>query len=267
MNRKFSITVTGLALAAALGLAGCGGQSSTSTSSAAASGGASSAQAANATSASASATPETPTAAALYPKMKAAVKSATSAHVTATDTGGSKETYEVTGNQAGTNATLAITSPTKGKAQVRIIGAKGYLKGDATYWKAVGAPTATASKLVGKWVALPASRMSSLGEVGIKNIADDTFKNDPTSAQLAKGTVAAADLDGTKAWKITGFDGTSSSSLWVAAEGEPYPLRVAGTKASTGTRSTEDVRFDQWNSAPKAVAPAASEIVAAPGQG
>ncbi|OMH31146.1 hypothetical protein [Tersicoccus sp. Bi-70] len=267
MNRKFSITITGLALAATLGLAGCGGSSSTSTSSAAASGGASSAQAAEASSPSATPTPETPTATVLYPKMKAAVKAATSAHVKATDVSGSKETYEVTGNQAGTNATLSIASPTKGKAQVLIVGTKGYLKGDATYWKAVGAPTAAASKLIGKWVAVPAAKMSSLGEVGIKNIADSTFKNDPTSAQLAKGTVTAADLDGVKAWKITGFDGTSASSLWVAADGEPYPLRVANTKASTGTRTTEDVRFDQWNSAPKAVAPAASEIVAAPGQG
>ncbi|GGC95777.1 hypothetical protein GCM10011512_23520 [Tersicoccus solisilvae] len=272
MNRKFSITITGLALAAALGLAGCGGAAGTSGSSAATGGTASSAQAADA-SPSSTPTPDTPSATELYPKMKAAVKAATSVKVSGTASSGQFQKIEFAGNRAGTNLAMTLTT-SQGTAQVRIVDKTAYVKGDQKFWSQAGAGSA-AAKLVGKWVKAPST--SSFKGANMNEVLDDAFKKDPTAAELKSAKVEEADLDGVKAYKLSDVDGSSDGAIWVAADGEPYPLRITSSKAKSSASSSpsagassssaSDLRLSQWNAVPKVAAPAASEIVSIPGQG
>jgi len=220
------------AVVAALLVAGCsGGSSGTVTT-----GGSSPASVA------ASAGPP-PDAAALGKQVKSATAKAASFHILAALTqGGSKVSMNMSltrsGEMSGTmsvNQTPVSLLVTQGHAYVKVT--SGLLKSQHL-------PTAACTLMCGKYLKMPTGQAKEM----LNGMDVSSLLGQLSALKLTY--VRTVTVNGEPAWQMRASDG---STVYVAAQGPPYPLRV--------TKGASRADFTQWNAVTIPPPPPASQIV------
>ncbi|WP_327267257.1 hypothetical protein OG233_30560 [Streptomyces sp. NBC_01218] len=144
-------------------------------------------------------------------------------------------------------------------AEVIEASGKKYIKGDKAFWTASfkGRPGAgkAVPQLAGKWVITPAN------QAGMPDICDKqaflaAMDNDKSERQGMKKT-GTATVDGKEAVVLKKTNGAETSTLYVAAEGRPYLLKVT----TTGGKSPGTMTFSDYDKPVKAPTPPADQIV------
>ena len=225
-------TAGSAAVLAVLVVAGCsGGSSGTATT-----GGSSPA------SVSASAGPP-PDSAALRQQVKMAMAKATSVHISAVVSQG--------GSKVSVNMSMTLSGDMSGtmsadQTPVNVLVTRGhtYLKVSSGLLKSQHLPSAACALVCGKYLKMPNGQakgmlngldMSSLlGQVSVPRLS----------------YVRTVTLNGQPAWQMRAGDG---STVYVAAQGPPYPLRV--------TKGVSRADFTQWNAVTIPAPPPASQVV------
>ena len=220
------------AVVAALLVAGCsGGSSGTATT-----GGSSPASVA------ASAGPP-PDAAALGRQVKSATAKATSFHILAVLTqGGSKISMNMSttrsGEMSGTmsvNQTPVSLLVTQGQAYVKVT--SGLLKSQHL-------PTAACTLMCGKYLKMPTGQAKEM----LNGMDVSSLPGQLSALKLTY--VRTVTVNGQPAWQMRASDG---STVYVAAQGPHYPLRV--------TKGANRADFTQWNAVTIPPPPPASQVV------
>jgi hypothetical protein len=105
--------------------------------------------------------------------------------------------------------------------QITTVGGATYVKGDQRVWEAFGAPASVQGRLAGRWVKVRPQRFASLGSFSLDSLTAGLTRNG--SRLVAK--VEQATLDGRKVLVLRRRDG---SRTYVANTGPAYPLRTEG---------------------------------------
>jgi hypothetical protein len=191
---------------------------------------------------SASAGP-TPDAAALPKQVKSAMKNATSFHVSAVVTqGGSKVSADMSMARSGEmSGTMSA-----GQAPVSVLVTQGhaYLKVTSGLLKSQHLPTAACTLICGKYLKVPASQAKSM----LNGMDMSSFLGQVSVPRLSY--VRTVTVNGQPAWQMRASDG---STVYVAAHGPPYPLRM--------TKGSSHADFTQWNAVTIPPPPPASQVV------
>jgi hypothetical protein len=125
------------------------------------------------------------------------------------------------------------------------IGDDVYFKGDDAFMASIIGDDKNVEKLLkGKWMKSKASDAAEM--TAFFSISDEIFKDLPTD--LRRGDTGV--INGIKALELIESDG---GKMWVATEGEPYPLRLDG-----GADGTID--FTEYGATLDLKAPPASEV-------
>jgi hypothetical protein len=117
------------------------------------------------------------------------------------------------------------------------IGDRAYFRGDETFWQQFGGGDVI-ELLEGRWVEAPADTgdLASLTPLtDLEQFFGGVLEDHGT---LAKGD--ETEIGGVAAIAIE--DTTEGGTLYVATEGEPYPLKIDGPDDSPGS-----IVFDEWN--------------------
>ncbi|MEU9382392.1 hypothetical protein AB0D38_16020 [Streptomyces sp. NPDC048279] len=119
-----------------------------------------------------------------------------------------------------------------GTGQIRWYGGDTYMKGDKKFWQLLAGDQkgvspqkagAISELLSGRWLKMPAGSMDTDENLPSCDAAAIFTKDSPDSS-LARG--ADTSVNGRRAVTLTGKDGAATHTLVVAAEGEPYQLRM-----------------------------------------
>lgn len=172
-----------------------------------------------------------------------ALQQAGSVHLSGTVSSGGQQTQLdlfVQGTDASGSISLA-------GQQVQIIatGGKAYLKAPAAFWSSQGIPSALAGQLGGQWVIVPADTPKGLGFVSLSALTAELRQ--PSDGTTIQDGVTTAQLDGKPVVVVSQSDG---STLSVAAEGTPYPLKAESKGSSPGTLTLSQFGTRQDISAP-----------------
>jgi hypothetical protein len=120
-----------------------------------------------------------------------------------------------------------------------------FIKGSPAFYRHVAGPSA-AQLLQGRWLKAPASTgsLASLASLtNLKQLVDTTLA---AHGALVKG--ASTTVEGKKVIAIT--DTAQGGTLYVAAQGPPYPIAVSKSGAGSGK-----VAFEDWNGPVSVTAP------------
>ena len=220
------------AVVAVLLVAGCsGGSSGTATT-----GGSSPAGAA------ASAGPP-PDPAALGKQVRSATAKATSFHVLAVVTdGGSKISMNMSMTRSGEMS--GTMSANKVAVTMLVTRGHSYIKISSGLLKSQHLPSAACALVCGKYLEVPAGQAK-----GMRNGLDMPSLLRQLSA-TSLTYVRTVTVNGRPAWQMRASDG---STVYVAAQGPPYPLRV--------TKGVSRADFTQWNAVTIPPPPPASQVV------
>jgi hypothetical protein len=122
--------------------------------------------------------------------------------------------------------------------QVVVVGDKAYLKAEDDFWEQFGG-AAVAQLINGRWLVAPTSTAAFASFTAFTDI-DQLFQGvlGDTSTDLEKGDETS--VDGTDAIALT--DPSKDGTLYVATEGEPYPLKIEGNDQNEGS-----ISFTDWN--------------------
>ncbi len=145
-------------------------------------------------------------------------------------------------------------SPTRGGGSVTndgatiqlvVGGGEVYMKADAASWQKLGGSSmsAAAAQLVAdKWVKAPATNpdFRGLANIGdLKSFLDEGFKPE---GQVSKQGVTTVDGK-----RVVPLVDSTGSTLYIAATGQPYAVKIVNTAKSSGGAGT--VTFDHYGSA------------------
>jgi hypothetical protein len=124
----------------------------------------------------------------------------------------------------------------EGGEELKIVetGGKLYVQASKGFWSQSGVPASAAGALAGKWVIVPKNAAGQLMPFSMKSLAEEL--RHPTDGKI-KDDVKTSTLDGKKVVVVTQTDG---STLDVAAEGTPYPLRTVDKGKDAGTIDASD---------------------------
>jgi hypothetical protein len=188
-------------------------------------------------------------------KSQAAAKAADSVHVT--------------GNVASEGQTVTIDMRLKkgvggrgtvsvGSSPVEIlrIGDAAYLKASKDFWTQV-ANAAVGAKLADKYVkgsTKDATFKSFLSFTDLGSMFDSIFDTSSTGLQKVDGKT----IDGVPTVGIKDPDPQNGGTLYVATQGQPYPLLIESDSASTDKGS---VTFDEWNKSIELTSPPADQVL------
>ena len=106
-----------------------------------------------------------------------------------------------------------------------------YMKGDAALWSSFGVPDVAVGQLAGTWVQMPQGADSGLETFTFDGFVDEIRGGSDGAGGDAQEEVETGELDGQDVVVVTEDGG---SKLYVAATGEPYPLKVVNTGAEAG---------------------------------
>ena len=106
-----------------------------------------------------------------------------------------------------------------------------YMKGDAALWSSFGVPAEAVGQLAGTWVLMPPGADSGLETFTFDGFVDEIRGGSGGTGGNAQEEVETDELDGQDVVVVTDDNG---SKLYVAATGEPYPLKVVNTGAESG---------------------------------
>jgi hypothetical protein len=144
----------------------------------------------------------------------------------------------------GEGATGRITQNGAG-AEIIVVGDEIFLKGDRAFYESLGGESVV--RLLGdKWLKVPAGGdgFESFEQItDMETLLDEALR--PEGGTVEKGE--QSDVDGTPAIGLT--SGERRGTLYVATEGEPFPLKIVGE----GDRG--EITFDGWNEPAELEAP------------
>jgi len=191
-------------------------------------------------SASAGAPPDTAT---LRQQVKSAMAKATSVHVSAVvSQGGSKVSVNMdmtrSGDMSGTmsdNGTPVNVLVTQGHTYIKV--SSGLLKSQHL-------PSAACALVCGKYLKMPNGQAKSM----LNGLGMSSLLGQVSLPKLSY--VRTVTLNGQPAWQMRASDG---STVYVAAQGPPYPLRA--------TKGVSRADFTQWNAVTIPAPPPASQVV------
>ncbi len=126
------------------------------------------------------------------------------------------------------------------------VGETVYIKGSADFYKHIGGKAA-AQLLEGKWLKAPAtsSDFASIGQLtNLRELIDQTLADHGALSKDATTTVNGQQVVG-----LT--DKSKGGTLYVAANGKPYPVQIAKSGSGSGS-----ISFGRWNEAVTLAAPA-----------
>lgn len=136
-----------------------------------------------------------------------------------------------------------------------------YMKADAATWqRAGGGHPEVATLLAGKWVKIPTNDADFADTAKFTSLAELANLFDPGTAGPADevtGTKSRATLRGVDAVRLT----DEGNSLYVAAVGKPYPLRLQGPPAGTSDLAGFTFDFLEFNRPVPLASPPAGQIV------
>lgn len=145
--------------------------------------------------------------------------------------------------------------PPDAEARTVVAGGVVYLRGSARFWKTIGPSLdgsvvpSQASKLAGKWVALPPGSAAALSSLSIEGYADWIKQARDDFAKT--GTAVVADL------KAVGLADRKGGMLWVAQRGITYPVAIVTVASGHSYR----VAFSNWGLATPPTAPAGARPI------
>ncbi|GAA3148208.1 hypothetical protein [Streptomyces echinatus] len=147
-------------------------------------------------------------------------------------------------------------------ADVRQAGGATYMKGDEKFWQQMGGEEGSSAEetkaltelLKGRWLKMPSGKGQADDQFPFCDI-DTMFEKDKDEARLTRG--ADTQVNGTSAVTLTGKDGAETQTLLVAAEGEPYALRMA----VKGGKEPGSFDFLAFNEPVTVTAPPAGEVM------
>ena len=245
--RTVVVSVVTVAAAAAL-VSGCSSSSGASSSSASSSSAPASSSAASAGGSS--------TLASLPPtrvlaKAQAALGGAKSVHFTASSTGQNGAGGYDLKLLANGNATGTVTFD---GAQLKVvrIGDVAYLSGHPDYL----APLAPGQNLAGKWVELPATHQAVANLLGVADL-----RTGLGGVLLPKGSVAfgpSKAVDGHPTVALVETSSSGGGTVYVAADGTPYPLLI---ESAPGSDTGSSARFTEWDEPVTVTAPPAAQVI------
>ena len=134
------------------------------------------------------------------------------------------------------------------------IGSSAYLKGDKAFWTAVA--NAEVAKIVaGKYVKVPSTSkdFASFSEFTDLSSLISSLKADGVLSKVAGKPVSGVATVGLK-----DDDPDNGGVLYIANVGQPYPMLLEPTKAST---TGEGVAFDEWDKPTALTEPPAAQVV------
>ena len=179
---------------------------------------------------------------------KTAADSASSVHVSGSIvTGGTPVTLDLT-LAAGKGATGEL-SESGLSFKLIMMGNTVYISGSPAFYRHLGG-TAAAQLLAGKWLKASATsgEFASFGSLAnMRNLIDSTLASHGT---LSKGSTTT--VGGQSAIAVT--DSTKGGTLYVATNGQPYPLEIRKTGSESGK-----ITFDRWNQ-PVTITPPANSV-------
>lgn len=149
---------------------------------------------------------------------------------------------------SGRNCAGEVTSPSK--FSMVLLGPDLYLRGDDAFWSRVSPQAATL--LRGKWLKAPSAQPQFANLVRFcdaNSLKGSLLGGNP---ELTKGE--PTEIAGTPTVPLKGKEGT----LYVATQGEPYPLRV---EPQTGQQSLGRINFSEWGTVAAITAPPADQVV------
>ncbi|MFF5076400.1 hypothetical protein ACFY36_05065 [Actinoplanes sp. NPDC000266] len=213
------ITGVSVVLAATLALTACGSKSDSSGDTKAA---------APASSAPAASGLDALTGQQILDKAKTALKSAKSYHVAGSMTeDGEKTTVDL---KIAGNDVIGFIQTKEGKIELLSAGSQRYFRPSAEFWTAQGAQGKTIAQVIGKrWVKIDAKDTDTASMFAITNM-EDILEPDGTVEKTG-----AKQIDGKQALGLTDTVDGKGGILYVAAEGETYPLRLDGPTAADGS--------------------------------
>jgi hypothetical protein len=125
-----------------------------------------------------------------------------------------------------------------------------YIKVTSAFLRLAHAPAAACTRTCGKYVGEPASAAQTItGDLSMPSLIGNLASELP-SFQKAGTTI----IGGRQALILRGSDG---STLYVAANGTPVPLRAIAPKSS----DAGELNFSDWNAVPPIAAPPAAEVI------
>ena len=230
-----------VAAAVAVGLSGCGG-SSPSPSASATPTGSSSSPSDGAT------TTGDPNAAQLLKQAQAAASSASSVTVKGTvPSDGKVVTVDMSMGTDSGSGTIDVGGMT---ISIIRVGSDVYFSADDAFWTSTAGPAA-AKLFSGKWVKIPATTQGfdSFAQLSkVKSFMSGLFGDSGSNANVEY--VGTTDFQGQSAYQLSDPKGT----LYIAAEGEPFPLGLTGAKDQALT-------FSDWNAPLDVQAPPSADVV------
>ena len=189
-------------------------------------------------------------------RAKTAIRSADSVRLTGGGSSGS-DTFEVDMRYGAGGKAYGTVGSSGQTIELRRVGQTVYLKADAAFWQATGG--AQAAKLLGgKFLKAP------LTDARVKQLADFTDKDtfvgevlDP-DGDLTKGEVKQ--IDGKSAIGVVNKTTATNEggTLYVATEGEPYPLQLV---PDAGSKDDGELTFSEYGEPVEVEIPSAAETV------
>jgi hypothetical protein len=184
-----------------------------------------------------------PDPAALGRQVRSATAKATSFHVLAVVTdGGSKISMNMSMTRSGEMS--GTMSATKVAVTMLVTRGHSYIKISSGLLKSQHLPSAACALVCGKYLEVPAGQAK-----GMLNGLDmpSLLRQLPATSLTYVRTVT---VNGQPAWQMRASD---ASTVYVAAQGPPYPLRV--------TKAVSRADFTQWNAVTIPAPPPASQVV------
>ena len=186
----------------------------------------------------------------VVPKIEAAMRAATSAHMTGTVLHGSQNvTFDLSfvGNDLSGSVTDGSRSIT-----ITLISGSAFVKVDQNFLKEENLPAADCSSMCGKWVAVPAAQVrQAAASLNLPAITKLFVKSVPSAALSDNSDVfKPATLDGKAVLQFR----PKATTIDVAASGQPYLLYFADP-------SEGSITFSQWNAVPPLTPPPTSDII------
>ncbi|HEX5309611.1 MAG TPA: hypothetical protein VFW38_11090 [Solirubrobacteraceae bacterium] len=178
---------------------------------------------------------------------KKAADEASSVHVSGSvNSGGSPVTLDL--NLASEKGASGQISQNGSTFKVIIDGANAYISGSDAFYRKLGG-AAAAQLLAGKWLKISTStpEFASFGSLtNMRKLLDTVLVGHGSLEKGSTTTVAGQQAIAVK-------DTTRGGSLYVAANGKPYPLQITKGGSEAGT-----ISFDKWDEPVSISAPASS---------
>ena len=184
-----------------------------------------------------------PDAAALGKQVKSATAKAASVHILAVVTqGGSKISVNMSMTRAGDLS--GTMSANQAALTMLVTRGHAYLKVSSGLLKSQHLPSAACALVCGKYLEIPAGQAKGM----LNGLDMSSLLGQVSVSRLTY--VRTVTLNGQPAWQMRAGDG---STVYVAAQGPPYPLRV--------TKGVSRADFTQWNAVTIPPPPPASQVV------